>query len=48
MFMIETDNHNSRKNVATDKLYIQRKMGSKFQISKSDISCKIAFYIFLL
>ena len=35
-----------RKNVATDKKYILRRMNLKFQNSKSDISCKIEFYIF--
>ena len=35
----------SEKNVATDKKYILRKISLKFQNSKSNISCEIAFYI---
>ena len=42
MFKMQTGNHNFRKNVAR-KI---RKMSLKFQNSKYDISCKIAFYIF--
>ena len=48
MFKMQTDNLNSRKNVATDKKNILKKMSLKFQNSKSDISCKIAFDIFLV
>ena len=48
MFKMETDNYNFRKNVATDKRYILRKISLKFQNSKSEISCKIAFYIFFV
>ena len=46
MFKIQTDNHNFRRIVATDKKYILRKMSLKFQKSHSDISCKIAFYTY--
>ena len=47
--MMQADNHNFRKkNVATDKKYILRKTSLKFQNCKSDISCKIAFYIFFV
>ena len=45
---MQTDNLNSRKNVATYKKNILKKMSLKFQNSKSDISCKIAFAIFLV
>ena len=44
--MMQTDNHNFRKKVATDKKYVLKKMSLKFQNFKFDISCKIAFYIF--
>ena len=43
---MQTDNHNFRKNVITEKGNILGKMSLKFQNCKSDISCKIAFYIF--
>ena len=46
--MVQTDDHNFVKNVAADKKYIVRKMTLKFQNSKSDISCKIAFCIFFV
>ena len=45
---MQRDNHNFRKNVATVKKYILRKMSLKFQDFKYDISCKIAFYIFFV
>ena len=48
MFKMQTDNHNFRKNVATDEKYILGKMSLKFQNFKSDISCKLAFYIFFV
>ena len=48
MFKMKTDNHNVRKNAATDKKYILRKVSLKFQNSKSDSSYKIAFYIFFI
>ena len=48
MFKMQTDNHNFRKNVATDKKYNLRKIRLKFQNSKLDISCKIAFHIFFV
>ena len=48
MFKMQKDYHNFRINVATDKKYIPRKMGQKFQNPKFGISFKIAFYIFLL
>ena len=48
MFKMKTDNHNVKKNVATDKKFILRKVSLKFQNSKSDISFKIAFYIFFV
>ena len=48
MFKMKTDNYNVRKNVATNRKYILRKVSLKFQKSKSDISCKIAFYIFFI
>ena len=35
-----------RKNVASDKKYILRKMSLNFQNSKCDISCKIEINIF--
>ena len=35
------------KNVAADKKYILRKMDLKSQNPKFNISCKIAFYMFL-
>ena len=43
--MMQTDNHNFRINVATDKKYILRKISMKFQNSKFGIWYKIAFYI---
>ena len=46
MFKIQTDNHNFRKKDATDKKYILRKMGLKFQNPKFSISYIIALYIF--
>ena len=46
MFKMKTDNNNVRQNVATDKKFILRKVSLKFQNSKFDISCKIAFYMF--
>ena len=46
MFKMKTDDHNFRTIVATDKNYILRKKSLEFRNSKSDISCKIAFYIF--
>ena len=48
MFKMETDNHDFGKNVATDKTFILRKVGLKFQNPKISISCKIAFYIFFV
>ena len=45
---MKTDNHNVKKNVATDKKFILRKVSLKFQNSKSDISFKVAFYIFFV
>ena len=48
MFKMKTDNRNVRKNVVTDQKYILKKVSLKFQNSKSDISCKIAFYIFFV
>ena len=45
MYKMETDHHNFRKNVATDKKYILRKMSLKFQNFKFDFSCKIALHI---
>ena len=48
MNKIQTDNNNFRKNVATYKKYILRKMGLKFQNSKYNMSYKIAFYIFFV
>ena len=42
----------SEKNVATSKSiykkYILRKISLKFQNSKTNISCKVAFYIFFV
>ena len=46
MSKMQTDNHNFRKNVITEKGNILGKMSLKFLNCKSDISCKIAFYIF--
>ena len=43
MFKMQTDRHNFRKNVATDAMYILRKMNLKYQKFKYDIWCKIAF-----
>ena len=37
-----------RKNVTTDNKYILGKISLKFQDSKSDILCKIEFYIFFV
>ena len=48
MFKMQTDNHIFRKNVATDRNYILRKMNLKFQNSKFSISRRIAFYIFFV
>ena len=48
MFKTQIDNHNFRKNVATDRKYILRKMSLKFRNFKSDFSCKIPFYIFFV
>ena len=45
---MQTDDQLFQKNVATDKKYILRKMSLKFKDSKSDISCKIKFYIFFI
>ena len=42
MFKMETDDHNFRKNVTTDKKYILIKMGLKFKTLSS------AFYIFFV
>ena len=42
---MQTGNHDFRKNVATDKKHILRKMSLKFQNSKFSISCKIVLYI---
>ena len=42
---MQTDNHNFRKNVVTEKEYVLRKMSLKFQNVKPDISYKIAFYV---
>ena len=39
-----TDNHNQRKNDATDKKYILLKMGLKFRNPKFDILCNIPLY----
>ena len=39
----QTDNHKLRKNVATDKMHILRKMSLKFQNPKFNILCKMAF-----
>ena len=38
----QTDDHNFRKNGATDKKYILRNNGSKFQSHKFKVLCKIA------
>ena len=46
--MMQTDNHNFVKNFAANKKYIVRNMTLKFQNSKSEISCKIAFCIFFV
>ena len=46
MFKMQTDNHIFRKNVATDRNYILRKMNLKFKNPIFSISCKTAFYIF--
>ena len=48
MFKMQTDNHNSTENVTTDKKYILRNMGLKFQKPKLNITCKIAFSIFFV
>ena len=48
MFKMQTNNQNLGKNVAADQKYILRKMGLKFQNLKFNISCKIAFCMFLL
>ena len=48
MFKTQTENHIFRKNVATDKKYIVRKISLKFQNSKSDISFKIALCMFFV
>ena len=37
MFKMQTDRHNFRKNVATDAMYILRKMSLKYQKFKYDI-----------
>lgn len=39
-----TDNHDQRKNDATDKNYILLKMGLKFRNPKFDILCNIPLY----
>ena len=44
MSKTQTDNHIYRKNVATDKKYILRKISLNFQNSKSNIS--FVLYIF--
>ena len=46
MFKMQADNHNYRENIATDQKYVLRKMGLKFENSKFNNSCKIAFYMF--
>ena len=48
MFKMETDNHNFRINVATEKKYILRKVGLKFQNPKISISCKLSFSVFFV
>ena len=45
MFKIKQITNYFRKNVATDKKYILRKMSLKFQNFKFDFSCKIALHI---
>ena len=40
----QTDDHNFRKNSATDKKYILRNKGSKFQSHRFKFLCKIAFW----
>ena len=41
--LTQTDDHNLKKNVTTNKNYIPRKMGLKSQNPKFNIFCKIAF-----
>ena len=48
MLKIQTDNHNFRKNVTTDKKYTLRKMGLKFKIPSSTFFAKYNFIYFLL
>ena len=48
MFKMETDDHNFRKNVTTDKKYILIKMGLKFKILSSAFFAKQHFIYFLL
>ena len=48
MFKMQIDNHNfKKKNVATDKKFILKKLSLEFQSPKSDILCKIASNIVL-
>ena len=48
MVKMQTDNHNSKKNVTTDKKHILRKPSLKFQNPKFSFSCRIALYIFFV
>ena len=45
---MQTDNHNFRKNVETNGMYILRKMSLKSQNSKSNILSKLVLYIFFV
>ena len=45
---MQTDNYNFRKNIATNKNSILRKMSLKSQNSKSNILSKIVYYVFFV
>ena len=48
MFKMQTDNYNFRKNIATNKKSVLRKMSLKSQNSKSNILSKIVYYVFFV
>ena len=44
MFLTQTNNHNLRENVATNKKYNLKKLGLKFENPKFNILCKLALW----
>ena len=48
MLKMQKNNYHYRRNVATDKKYVLKKISLKFQNPKYSISCKMVFHLFFV